>query len=59
MWLEKLGVVALIAAAIYACRWMWLNEPMPDAVMWGFSICILPLAVLMLGEKWGRFIQKR
>ena len=59
MWLEKAGVLALVVAAILIGRRMWLDEWLPEALMWPVSICMLPLAVVLLAEAWGRLLQKR
>lgn len=58
MWLERAGVLALVSGAIFLGRWMWMNEPLSEPLMWIGSICVLPLAVLLLSESWGRFLQR-
>jgi len=59
MWKERFCMLIIIASAIMLSRWLFQQDQWPDSLTWILSICVLPMAVLILAEGLGRLMQKR
>lgn len=55
---EKAALLLAIALAILAGRWLWAETGLDPLPLWGISLCVLPLATLMLAEVLARIVQR-
>ena len=55
-WIERLGLIAAIIAAVLLCKWLWADSGLDNNLLWPISVCGLPIATLLVAEIFGRTV---
>ena len=58
LYIERAVFIILLFLAIFSGKWMWDNSELNRILLWVITIVILPIAVLIFTECFGRALQK-
>ena len=56
--LERLAFLVAIIGAVMVGQWMWIESDWSTLALWPTTVCVLPLATLIVAEMLAKIIQR-